>query len=244
VADLRSSQGDPKVLFSDMLKQAAGIYTPSIYKIFESEYYLFLNCSVRDNGQCEKVHEYIVTNGGRERIVRHDLLGNNITCTCLKFEFMGIQCCHVIKVLDFMNIKQLPERYFLRRWRKDAKKGKKVFIPEIEIESESEVNLAQIYSSMMQTFGTICFIASQSEKACKYLLQVTQEVMRNVEEIISKENRGYQKDYNQAPRNVTPNFGVEATSKQPTGILKKDGGKGRRRYQSSLEKNKKRRKTG
>jgi zinc finger SWIM domain-containing protein 3 len=112
VADSRSSQGDPKVPFSDMLKQVARTYTPSIYKIFKAGYYLFLNCSIRDNGQSEKVHEYIVTNGRREWTVRHDLHENNITCTCLKFEFMEIQCCHVIKALDFMNIKQLPEKVF------------------------------------------------------------------------------------------------------------------------------------
>jgi hypothetical protein len=113
---------------------------------------------------------------------------------------MGIQCFHVIKALDFMNIQQLPERYILRRWRKDAKKGKIIFIQENEIESESEVNLAQIYSSMMHTFNSICFMASQSEKACKYLLQVAQELMRNVEDIILEENKGYQKDNNQSPK--------------------------------------------
>jgi hypothetical protein len=32
VADSRSSQGDPKVSFSDMLKQVAHTYIPNIYK--------------------------------------------------------------------------------------------------------------------------------------------------------------------------------------------------------------------
>jgi zinc finger SWIM domain-containing protein 3 len=105
VADPRASQGDSKVPFSEMLRQAANIYTPSVYKVFEAEYGHFLDCSIQNNWQHENVHEYIVSNGHRERIVRHDLSTDNMTCTCLKFEFMGIQCCHVVKAHDFMNIK-------------------------------------------------------------------------------------------------------------------------------------------
>ncbi|CAN6226089.1 unnamed protein product, partial [Urochloa humidicola] len=38
-----------------------------------------------------------------------------------KFEFMGIPCCHMLKVLDFRNIKELPKKYLLKRWRRTAK---------------------------------------------------------------------------------------------------------------------------
>lgn len=37
------------------------------------------------------------------------------------FEFVGVQCCHALKVLDLRNIKELPPHYILKRWRKDAK---------------------------------------------------------------------------------------------------------------------------
>ncbi|KAG8099374.1 hypothetical protein GUJ93_ZPchr0013g37370 [Zizania palustris] len=38
-----------------------------------------------------------------------------------KFEFMGIPCCHMLTVLDYRNIKELPQRYLLKRWRRTAK---------------------------------------------------------------------------------------------------------------------------
>lgn len=37
------------------------------------------------------------------------------------FEFVEVQCGHAIKVLDVRNIKELPEKFFLKRWRKNAK---------------------------------------------------------------------------------------------------------------------------
>ena len=49
-ADARASQGNPKVPFSEMLKQASIIYTPSVYKVFEVEYGHFLDCSIQDYG--------------------------------------------------------------------------------------------------------------------------------------------------------------------------------------------------
>ena len=53
VADVNASQGNPKVSFSEMLKQALVIYTPTIYKEFEVEYEHFLDY----NGQKENIHE-------------------------------------------------------------------------------------------------------------------------------------------------------------------------------------------
>ena len=45
----------------------------------------------------------------------------SIACSCKKIEFVGVQCGRAIKVLDVRNIKELPERYFLKIWRINAK---------------------------------------------------------------------------------------------------------------------------
>ncbi|KAL8515400.1 hypothetical protein ACS0TY_014199 [Phlomoides rotata] len=46
--------------------------------------------------------------------------GEYINCNCRKFEFKGILCCHIMKVLAQKNIQEVNERYLLRRWRKDV----------------------------------------------------------------------------------------------------------------------------
>lgn len=183
-----------------------------------------------------------MTNRHRERIVRHDLSTDDMTCTYRKFEFMGIQCCHVLKALDFMNIKRLPEKYYLKRWQKNAKTGKNIALLDTEI--RSEVHMAKRYSVLMRTFTSIFSTSSQSDKAYRYVLGIAKGVMSKVEELASQDSGGTQIDDSQLPTNDTSKVTSEATSKKPTGIRKKDSERGRRcRYPNSLE-NKKKRKLG
>ncbi|XP_039146848.1 protein FAR1-RELATED SEQUENCE 9-like [Dioscorea cayenensis subsp. rotundata] len=46
----------------------------------------------------------------------------DIKCTCQLFEFKGIICRHICKVLIEKNVKDIPSRYILPRWRKDIKR--------------------------------------------------------------------------------------------------------------------------
>ncbi|XP_066165543.1 uncharacterized protein [Oryza sativa Japonica Group] len=43
-----------------------------------------------------------------------------VSCSCKKFEFVGILCRHTLKVLDHNNIKELPSHYILKRWTRHA----------------------------------------------------------------------------------------------------------------------------
>ncbi|KAH7685619.1 FHY3/FAR1 family protein [Dioscorea alata] len=45
----------------------------------------------------------------------------DIKCSCRLFEFKGIICRHICKVLIERNVKDIPSRYILPRWRKDIK---------------------------------------------------------------------------------------------------------------------------
>ncbi|KAI3955855.1 hypothetical protein MKW98_006215 [Papaver atlanticum] len=46
----------------------------------------------------------------------------DIHCSCQMFSFKGIQCSHVLSVLSHNGVRELPEKYILRRWRKDVKR--------------------------------------------------------------------------------------------------------------------------
>jgi hypothetical protein len=43
-----------------------------------------------------------------------------IKCSCQHFNRYGILCRHVFKILLNKNYKEIPEKYILRRWRKDV----------------------------------------------------------------------------------------------------------------------------
>lgn len=45
----------------------------------------------------------------------------SLSCSCRKFDYLGILCCHALKVLDVMDVKLIPERYILKRWSREAR---------------------------------------------------------------------------------------------------------------------------
>ncbi|KAI3859549.1 hypothetical protein MKX03_030786, partial [Papaver bracteatum] len=54
--------------------------------------------------------------------VTYNLEDRDIHCTCQIFAFRGMQCCHVLSVLSNNGVKELQDKYILRRWRKDVKR--------------------------------------------------------------------------------------------------------------------------
>ncbi|KAF3328184.1 hypothetical protein FCM35_KLT06790 [Carex littledalei] len=88
--------------------------------------------------------------------------------------------------------------------------------------SEYKVHVARRYSVLMRTFNEIFSIASHNEKAYRYVLGMAREVMSKVEELVSEEIQSDQIDGNQLPRNDASKVALEATSKKPIGIRKKD----------------------
>ncbi|XP_058073135.1 protein FAR1-RELATED SEQUENCE 5-like [Magnolia sinica] len=126
MADFRVRQSTP-VMFVDanMLKEAAKVYTPEVFDIFQNEYKKILNAAIYKCGEFDTVMEFqvIYNNKDEGRTVRFDSLDSSVTCSCKKFEFVEILCSHALKVLDYYNIKVLHPRYVLKRWQRDAKVG-------------------------------------------------------------------------------------------------------------------------
>ena len=48
-------------------------------------------------------------------------LDETLSCSCRKFESFGILCRHGLKVFDVLDIKLIPNKYIMKRWRRDAK---------------------------------------------------------------------------------------------------------------------------
>ena len=41
-------------------------------------------------------------------------------CECSKFDRDGMICCHIMKILTRLGVKEIPECYILKRWTQDA----------------------------------------------------------------------------------------------------------------------------
>ncbi|KAG0448152.1 hypothetical protein HPP92_027984 [Vanilla planifolia] len=107
------------------LIEASESYTRAVYKDFEEEYkkanlHAFVNPLVSRETSTFRVSMPRRRSVG---LVEFDSSNVSITCSCKKFECNGILCMHALKVLNYNNILQLPNRYLLKRWTKYAKDG-------------------------------------------------------------------------------------------------------------------------
>ncbi|KAL6623666.1 hypothetical protein ACP70R_033545 [Stipagrostis hirtigluma subsp. patula] len=122
--DFKATQSTPK-LKSDLriLRHAARIYTPAVFKVFQEQVMQTLNCDLFCCGDIngESVYRLKVYGKQNEHVVKFSALEHTVKCSCKKFEFAGILCCHALKILDINNIKEIPEQYILKRWTIDAK---------------------------------------------------------------------------------------------------------------------------
>ncbi|KAG0448258.1 hypothetical protein HPP92_027950 [Vanilla planifolia] len=107
------------------LIEASESYTRAVYKDFEEEYKSQLACLCEPVGIEGNIYTFRVSMPRRRSVglVEFDSSNVSITCSCKKFECNGILCMHALKVLNYNNILQLPNRYLLKRWTKYAKDG-------------------------------------------------------------------------------------------------------------------------
>ncbi|KAF2910396.1 hypothetical protein DAI22_11g097066 [Oryza sativa Japonica Group] len=106
-----------------ILRQATRIYTPAIFKVFQEQVLQTLNCDLYYCGDIDAkmVYKLKVHSKHHEHIVKFSPTEDKVRCSCKKFEFLGILCCHALKILDVNNIKEIPKQYILQRWTIDAK---------------------------------------------------------------------------------------------------------------------------
>lgn len=47
--------------------------------------------------------------------------GSEFGCKCGLFEHMGMVCCHILKVMGFLGMTEVPDKHIVKRWTKDAR---------------------------------------------------------------------------------------------------------------------------
>lgn len=121
--DYKSRQTKPVLLVDmPMLNEAAEAYTRTMYNEFESEFKGQLSCICEPVGLNETIYTFKVslTENRCYGFVEFNPSNLLVTCSCRKFETVGILCMHALKVLNNNNILHLPPRYVLKRWTKYA----------------------------------------------------------------------------------------------------------------------------
>lgn len=110
---------------SPMEKQAAGIYTRTIFDRFQEEFVESLGYHVDkvDDGPVSKYRVTRNEDGNKLYTVDFDVSKNEAHCSCFMFELSGILCRHALRVFIVNGVRSLPKYYILKRWTKHAKSG-------------------------------------------------------------------------------------------------------------------------
>ncbi|CAL9007765.1 unnamed protein product [Prunus brigantina] len=160
----------------NMEKQAQEVYTISKYKEFHDEligkmYCDYVSHKVNAANFEYQISEDFMMEGKKKRLYFKVWLNeddNEVRCNCRMFEFRGILCRHTIYVFLRHNIDLIPEKYIMRRWRKDVKRCHTRI--EINYESCSLTPEAQRCHKMQKAFDEIKELANDSDNKCMIVM--------------------------------------------------------------------------
>ncbi|XP_028122240.1 protein FAR1-RELATED SEQUENCE 5-like isoform X1 [Camellia sinensis] len=170
-----------------LLKHASDLYTPKAFEVFQREYEKCLNIVVNLFSENGSLFEYKANTYGqpREYTVTFNSSDGTVTCGCMKFEYVGILCCHALKVLDHRNIKVVPTCYILKRWTRDAR-VESFRECAISVEEESPKSItASRYRKLCQSLLKISARAAESNQAFEFAARQLEGVMQGVEKILT-----------------------------------------------------------
>jgi hypothetical protein len=109
-----------------MFVQASRLDTPPLFEAFQIVYErsLFATANLSDDNL-----SYVVSIRSfddpnfiedEHMVVKRS---GQLSCNCQLFERSGLPCSHIIKTLESMDVKQLPDHYVLKRWTRAAGHG-------------------------------------------------------------------------------------------------------------------------
>ncbi|XP_021728487.1 protein FAR1-RELATED SEQUENCE 1-like [Chenopodium quinoa] len=115
--------------------------------------------------------------------VVYDSSTYEVACDCKHFECHGIICRHMILVYDLNGVTVVPEKYVLRRWRKDVqRKHTRVKVAYHDPLTSDEV---RNYHNLMGTYEPICSKASICKEAVQAVKEMLQLMDLRVDEVLA-----------------------------------------------------------
>ncbi|KAI4317710.1 hypothetical protein L6164_025559 [Bauhinia variegata] len=113
-------------------EQCRRLYTLTIFKVFQKELlqcYSYLGFKIYEEGGLSR---YLVRRCGTDierHVVTFSASNLSVSCSCRMFEYEGVLCRHILRVFQILELREVPARYILHRWTRNAEDG--VF-PDIE----------------------------------------------------------------------------------------------------------------
>jgi hypothetical protein len=105
-----------------------------------------------------------------------------------------------LNVFNVLNTNELLDKYYLKRWRRDAKDGTNM-VSQKGSQVTVEASIANRCGSLMRTYSNILIIASQSSQGYEYAQKMTDEFKHKGEELckITTMRKKKSNDVNEMP---------------------------------------------
>ncbi|KAK2388554.1 protein FAR1-RELATED SEQUENCE [Trifolium repens] len=209
-----------------LLKTARDVYTPTIFSLVRGEYEKSCNLLLKNCTKNLQLYEYEVSFFGdmRQHKVTFNFEDQSVDCSCRLFQFIGILCCHALRVLNHLNIIVIPQKYILKRWTKQARSGCVLDSKGQIIKEDPKLVVSNRLKDLCRTAVGISSKAAESREASAFLARILMEADIEVDKILSKKsstqttNLG---DVNSQTNEIITDDIVIAS--QAMGIKKKDG---------------------
>ncbi|KAJ0972994.1 hypothetical protein J5N97_020953 [Dioscorea zingiberensis] len=160
-------------------KQLQEAFTNEIFKLFQDELRGMLYCNlvlIKSDGP---IYTFEVSDifRGKEGKFRRQVVFNvcyneaefDIKCSCRLFEFRGIICRHICKVLIERNVKEISSQYILPRWRKDVKRRHTYMMNYYEDTKTSEQKVQ--YNKLCSHFSEVAEIGVESIEKYNFVMK-------------------------------------------------------------------------
>ncbi|MQL72354.1 hypothetical protein Taro_004691, partial [Colocasia esculenta] len=152
-------------------KQAATIYTRSIFQKFQQELIEVAACHPQRICEDEskltlrvKSFEHVKLKGdAKEYTINCQKQEKEVECSCRSFEFKGFLCRHALLVLQYVGIDSIPNKYFLQRWCKDMRY--KHACQSFDVEKEEKKYSSSRYTNLIFKFMKVAKTTSCLEEA-------------------------------------------------------------------------------
>ncbi|BBH05500.1 hypothetical protein Prudu_016903 [Prunus dulcis] len=156
-----------------MNKQMATLYTRTMFQKFEQELIQSTACflELKTEDACKVVFNVSERKNWETRVAEVVYVkdSDHASCSCKRFEFVGIICKHILALFRRDQIEYMPDKYILKRWKKTAKSGLVSDANGNEIKDCADPGLLIKRSTMSRLASDVVEDALMSEEGCEVL---------------------------------------------------------------------------
>lgn len=149
----------------------------------ESHGYYVQQTSVGVELMVYNVTNFQICSSSKTRILTHNKQMDYISCSCMKFEFEGIPCRHMLAFFRINQVFQLPDKYILKRWTRDAKVGELYAITEENVSSDPKICLMSRHSRLSYKASVVIDDASLTDDGTKFLDEQLDNILIKIKEM-------------------------------------------------------------